>query len=979
MSTTIFEGRLNVLVGYLLSKKLGVHASSETIERRGRIDVVVYSYGLKIALEGSYQKVDAERDASKRVEKGLADAAIALHYIEEYPLHLTDAELQELLENSEFEAMIIVPEDVSNVLDRYLIGRKIVAKSVTEWTRITLPDLAGILNEVIQYIICEEDVRESLANIESQINDFVSSLKNYDRLLNVAKKLYDSFYKLYGLSVGDYKEIAELLYAKTALTLLLSSAFYQSIHAIHGLDSLTFYVSKYGARNGLRRAFDAILTIDYRPIYELAVELIDNIPDVMMNRLEKIIDLAVEISSKRTLLKKDFSGKVYHKIVGDWSIRKGFATYFTSIPAASLLSYLSIFTKNNAFEESILQDVKRIKVCDFACGSGTLLTTTYSALQDFVLRLCIKSGVEFDPHSFHKFLLEDIIWGFDALRYAIQIASTNLALQNPVTPVRTMNMFSVPLGIKNNDVILGSLAFLGTKELVTLLPWAHELALEHTTLFGESVESPKEIPTHFNLIIMNPPFTRATGRGGKKGGGLFGFILEKEARERVVKSYNKLRDEVRNILRPIGKKYSRLDLNEFYNIGQAGEGLLFLYLASKYVSDEGRIAFVLPKSLLSGASWFLARTLLLEKFQLEYIVLSYDSENGYNFSESTSLSESLIIARRTENNGGETTFVLLLRKPKTSLEARALAFKIIDVIDKEDGRQRFHYVNINNSEAFIYKVKRKELLENVDNWIKLAAFPDPYLTLQIQDIFMGKLADTVKGNIPIKRLEEIAMIGIDAHQFHDHFKKVKSLSSKTYPCIYGGGEEVREHILINPNALILAKDEKGVELFNLFSSNLLVPDRIWVDTAHVIALYSNEPVLSNIFYAVKLKKKHEPKTLKALALWLNTTWGLLTVLANRSETRGRWIRLKMTHWRIQPVLDVASLDDNVLERLSGVFNRFCRRELRRLPYQFDIENPDPMRRELDVSFLNALGLEPDEKSLNELYDSIHKSLLKWIK
>jgi hypothetical protein len=33
---------------------------------------------------------------------------------------------------------------------------------------------------------------------------------------------------------------------------------------------------------------------------------------------------------------------------------------------------------------------------------------------------------------------------------------------------------------------------------------------------------------------------------------------------------------------------------------------------------------------------------------------------------------------------------------------------------------------------------------------------------------------------------------------------------------------------------------------------LLVPDRIWVNTAHVISIFSNEKTLLNVFYAVRL-------------------------------------------------------------------------------------------------------------------------------
>ena len=48
-------------------------------------------------------------------------------------------------------------------------------------------------------------------------------------------------------------------------------------------------------------------------------------------------------------------------------------------------------------------------------------------------------------------------------------------------------------------------------------------------------------------------------------------------------------------------------------------------------------------------------------------------------------------------------------------------------------------------------------------------------------------------------------------------------------------------------------------------------------------MYASEPLLSNIFYAVKLRTNNS-KSLKSLCLWLNTTWGLMTILANREET-----------------------------------------------------------------------------------------------
>ena len=48
---------------------------------------------------------------------------------------------------------------------------------------------------------------------------------------------------------------------------------------------------------------------------------------------------------------------------------------------------------------------------------------------------------------------------------------------------------------------------------------------------------------------------------------------------------------------------------------------------------------------------------------------------------------------------------------------------------------------------------------------------------------------------------------------------------------------------------------------------------------------------------MKIKNTNDLRLYKALTLWINTIWGILTVLASRQETRGRWIRLKMSHWK----------------------------------------------------------------------------------
>jgi len=139
------EPRLNVLVGSILSEELGLRAMSEEIISRRKPDVTVFVNGVSIIIEGSYSKTDAESDVERKLSKGLGDLGVALHYKEEYPSTLTDAEIKEKLKSSIFEVRLMVPEDVSRTLIAYLEERRILPRFITDWMEASLTDLTSIL------------------------------------------------------------------------------------------------------------------------------------------------------------------------------------------------------------------------------------------------------------------------------------------------------------------------------------------------------------------------------------------------------------------------------------------------------------------------------------------------------------------------------------------------------------------------------------------------------------------------------------------------------------------------------------------------------------------------------------------------------------------------------------------------------------------------------------------------------------------
>jgi len=960
-----FESRINILLSELLNER-GVISRSEIISA-GRRDVVVYHQGLVCVLEGSYSRSDAEKDAKRRIEQLNADIALAVYYNPEvFPQNLSERQIKDRILNTILSVKVVVPEDISGTLFEVLYKRSVIAKPLDDWYDLDLDSLITLLKEIGQFILTEEVIEKIGNEVEDFIKMFVEFLSHHKHSNEIAKNLYGVLYKLYGFSIGEPVSIKEAIFAQSILAILLSCIYYETVRYAYKLKSLREQDTN--PHNALSLAFKDILEVDYREIFKVSKEMLDLFPhsDRFFNG---IINIATQIASKKALLKRDFAGRVYHRVVGEWSLKKGLATYYTEIPSAYLLAFLG---KPNLS-----------RICDFASGSGTLLVATYSAASSSYRFSLIRSGIEKDPEDieteFHKKFIESC-YGFDVLSYATQITAINLALHSPETPLDSFHIFALPLGAKNGDISLGSLELARRHGLI----WHSSTIIEQTGLDERQEKLLQEIRSiqKFDFIIMNPPFTRATGRGGKEGGGLFGFIADQDIRTTVTKQYEKFREEVRSELIDYAREYLKKsdlsflleekDFNVYKNIGQAGEGLLFIYLANEMVKENGKICFVLPKNLLSGTSWFLARALIASKYHLESVVVSYDSEGGYNFSESTSLSECLFVARKTTDMSktDETRFIILLRKPKTSVEAIAL-------VNKLDDSKKQQYVEIGRTSAFVIKARRDELNSYLDNWGRFVFLPNPKLLTRVKNILEGIIEiEENSRKIPLIRLNDlIESIGVDAHQFSDNFEKVFDKVPGSKNVVYGGEESLRRTMEICPNAHVLPQND-GDRLYREKAGRLLVPDRIRIDTAHVISMVSTEKVLSNIFYALKLKKENIHK-LKALCLWLNTSWGILTVLANKQETEGGWIRLKMSQWRLLPVLNVNRLPDNKLKTLSKIYDKFKKVDLRRIPEQYRLESCQA-RKELDTAFLQAIGVRPSVKSLDEFYEQIDSAISQWL-
>ena len=120
------------------------------------------------------------------------------------------------------------------------------------------------------------------------------------------------------------------------------------------------------------------------------------------------------------------------------------------------------------------------------------------------------------------------------------------------------------------------------------------------------------------------------------------------------------------------------------------------------------------------------------------------------------------------------------------------------------------------------------------------------------------------------------------------------------------------------------------------AGRLLVAERLWLNTARVVAMVADRSVLANVFWPIKTD---DDAWDKVLAIWLNSSLGLLTLLARRTTTRAGWSAMKKADLARLPVADVRQLTDKQIADCSNLFDELADASFERLPAMVDCPCP----------------------------------------
>jgi hypothetical protein len=694
--------------------------------------------------------------------------------------------------------------------------------------------------------------------------------------------------------------------------------------------------------------WEYILTqINYYPIFHVAHQLLLALPSNPDSEkaLRSLAQSALEIVQQRAALRHDLMGRVYHRLLAE---AKYLGTYYTSVPAATLLLKLALQPERWNRDWSDFAELPDFRVGDLACGTGTLLMAASEAITDNYLRACGAKRIAPKMDVISRFLMEDIIYGYDVLLSALHLTASTLALRSPEVTFRFMHLWAVPFGGPHHR--LGSIEFLKDFNVaVTTDLFGASISPDQVTAKGPIKQQQATVPD-LDLCVMNPPFTRSVG-----GNLLFGSLPDKERKP--------MQAELSKLL-----KRPRVCAS-----ATAGLGSVFVATGDLHLKAGGRMALVLPKALLSGVAWEQTRHLFRLRYQLEYIIASHDPER-WNFSENTDLSEVLIIARKVDDPHaaapleGDVVCLNLWKNPTTVVEALSVAHSLNNAYPPDIATGQGAH------EVILGDVKFGEVViipwVNIrdSSWMPPCAFAQSDLLRVANHLVKGDLylpgAGTT-GKVVLCPLQQLASLGPDARDIHDGFRLAKGVTA--YPALWSHDASVMTNLALAPNQYLspLHRAKAGRHLRNVDllwpkAGRVLLAERLRLNTQRLVAARTETPVLSNVWWPVRLLDQNDDCE-KALILWLNSTLGLLLLLSQREETQGAWVKFKKPVLAEMPVLDVRVLGVDQMKYLVGAYNTLSKRPLLPFPKMAN----DPVRKAMDAAVSKALGL-PDLSVLRNL-------------
>lgn len=474
------------------------------------------------------------------------------------------------------------------------------------------------------------------------------------------------------------------------------------------------------------------------------------------------------------------------------------------------------------------------------------------------------------------------------------------------------------------------------------------------TLFHSKNSKNTDASRGFDLILMNPPFTRI----------------------------HRIDNETKENLQVLDRYYGK------FLTGQVGLHVYAIFLADMILKDDGVLATVLPAATIlsqysSGIQkWF------MNNYQLEIIAASEDSKSH---SENSSLREIIFIAKRvkdrkqpsinfmkiSELNQGinwqtsstqmvsketlarEWNWTIFLRDPQL-LEIREILLQSGYIRSGNDLQLDIvRGVEMYGPDFFFIPNRKWKLITDKEEKIVIKSDDS---TLEIPREFIVR-ALRKPGNYYQYISPVVADFALSIPEFIDVSQ-----------------EWLNDYLYGSEQFAASAKRKFGSNWLSHINHQLIVKkpwghlffiDKFSVSaTSVMVHFFEKKITCSKNFYVLREKPLNQ---VKLLAAWLNSTFFIILFLLCRREIGGSYGRLQIIDYMKEPVfLDFSAFSDSAKNQILQEFDKLRKLKLPPIPEQLQLSQ----RKALDMAIIRGLNfpIETEEKLLIEMYDLVEKNL-----
>ena len=704
-------------------------------------------------------------------------------------------------------------------------------------------------------------------------------------------------------------------------------------------------------------AWNDILDINYWAIFAIAKDILEQLPSADAVRiLRRLRNTAQSVNATGVDNAHDLTGRIFQRLIAD---RKYLATFYTLPASAALLARLAV-AKMEGVDWSSAEAIGRLRIGDFACGTGALLSAVY----DQAAARHEQAGG--DAKAIHRVMMEDVLYGCDVMPSAVHITGSTLSGMEPSVLFNGSHLYTMPYGrMRDDSVMIGSLELLQSSNVLTLFNTSDPAMRTGSAGEETAAQIRAEIPDGgYDLVIMNPPFTSDTKHRDADDGILnaafAAFSATDTDQEDMAKRLQKLASSTASH-------------------GHAGLGSAFAALANKKVRPGGIVAFVLPFTAINGSSWAKFRELMAKQYS-DLTIVSI-AANGYamSFSSDTGIAECLVIGRKLA--GGKKpsdrgTFISLRSKPSSFVDAHELAKTVLSGKTPrrlEDGP--YGGLPVYRGDAVSGEMLDAPLDRHEAGW-GAARILDASVTQAAHSLAKGKLwlpAEWEPHELPMALLQQVGQRGLDSQLFISDahkgpFTKAPPSSTATYPALWNHNAKKETRLVCATDSQLHVRQGMERNAARLWST---------ASRAHISRgfRFNSQPLAVAVTEQRSAGGRAWPNVQfsnplhdLAFAAWGNSTLGLLSYWWHANlQVAGRG-DMTIRSVNSLPILDLRALTDEQLRTAEAIFNELRDKELK----PAYLADADPNRALLDRRVVcDLLGFD------EEVYTAVRRLAAKW--